>query len=139
MVEPESIQSTRWINVRRSQRVLLSMPVEVRLQAENANLSSEEGHTLVVNAHGCLIKLAMKVQPGQTLVMKNRESGEQQECRVVHMERGQADTNEVGLLFAHPAPRFWGVDFPPAHRPLPLCRRRRPEFQASVLRFWQVL
>jgi hypothetical protein len=54
----------------------------VFLQAENASLLSEEGHTLVVNAHGGLVKLAMKVQPGQTLVLKNRESGEQQECRV---------------------------------------------------------
>jgi hypothetical protein len=114
MIEPESIHSTRWTNVRRSQRVLLSVPVEVYLQAENASLLSEEGHTLVVNAHGGLLKLAMKVQPGQTLVMKNRESGEQQECRVVHMQRAQADTNEVGILFARPAPRFWGVDFPPA-------------------------
>jgi hypothetical protein len=33
----ESIQSTRWVNIRRSQRVLLSMPVGVRVQAENAN------------------------------------------------------------------------------------------------------
>jgi hypothetical protein len=112
VVEPESIHSTRWTNVRRSQRVLLSVPVEVYLQAENASLS-EEGHTLVVNAHGGLVKLAMKVQPGQTLVLKNRESGEQQECRVVHMEKGLANTNEVGILFAQPAPHFWGVDFPP--------------------------
>jgi hypothetical protein len=96
----------------------------VYLQAENASLLSEEGHTLVVNAHGGLVQLAMKVQPGQTLVLKNRESGEQQECRVVHMERGQADTNEVGILFAHPAPRFWGVDFPPADRK-PLLEQRK--------------
>jgi hypothetical protein len=124
MVEPESIHSTRWTNVRRSQRVLLSVPVEVYLQAENASLLSEEGHSLVVNAHGGLVKLAMKVQPGQTLVLKNRESGEQQECRVVHTERGQADTNEVGILFAHPAPHFWGVDFPPAHSK-PLLEQRK--------------
>ena len=110
----ESIQSTRWVNIRRSQRVLLSMPVGVRVQAENANFLSEESHTLVVNAHGALLKLMMNVQPGQTLVLKNRDSGEEQECRVVHIDRKQKDTSEVGILFAHPAPHFWGVDFPPA-------------------------
>lgn len=107
------IQSTRWVNIRRSQRVLLSMPVKVRLPPENDPPLSEESHTLVVNAHGALIALMMNVQPGQTLVLKNRDSGEEQECRVVHVDRKQAEQNEVGILFARPAPHFWGVDFPP--------------------------
>ena len=87
---------------------------EVRAQEHDANVLSEKSQTLVVNAHGALLKLMMNVQPGQTLVLKNRDSGEEQECRVVHVDRRQEDTSEVGILFAHPAPRFWGVDFPPA-------------------------
>jgi PilZ domain-containing protein len=114
IVEQENIHSTRWVNIRRSQRVVLNMPIAVSLQAENALVQSEESHTLVVNAHGALLKLMMNVQPGQTLVLKNRDSGEEQQCRVVHIDRRQEDSSEVGILFAHPAPRFWGVNFPPA-------------------------
>jgi hypothetical protein len=114
MGEHETIQSRRWVNIRRSQRVLLTLPVEVRTQEHDANVFTEKSQTLVVNVHGALLKLMMNVQPGQTLVLKNRDSGEEQECRVVHVDRRQEDTSEVGILFAHPAPRFWGVDFPPA-------------------------
>ena len=81
---------------------------------------SEETHTLVVNAQGALIALATRVQHGQTLVLKNRVSGEEQECRVVHMGEKQADKNEIGIEFSCPAPKFWHIDFPPADwKPLP--------------------
>ncbi len=107
-------------NTRRSQRVLVRMPVLVRGQAENDSSLSEETHTLLVNAHGALIALAMRLQPGQTLVLKNRVSGEEQECRVVHMGEKQADKNEIGIEFSRPAPKFWHIDFPPADwKPLP--------------------
>ena len=109
----EATQSKRWANVRRSERVLLRVPVLVRVQAENDGSLSEETHTLVVNAHGALIALAVKVQPGQELVLKNRVSGEQKECSVVHVDDKQADKAEVGIAFAHPAPHFWHIDFPP--------------------------
>jgi hypothetical protein len=109
----EATQSERWANIRRSERVLLRVPVLVRVQVENDGSLSEESHTLVVNAHGALIALAVKVQPGQGLVLKNRVSGEQQECSVVHVGEEQADKAEVGIAFAHPAPHFWHIDFPP--------------------------
>jgi hypothetical protein len=109
----EATQSKRWANVRRSERVLLRVPVLVRVQAENDGSLFEESHTLVVNAHGALIALAVKVQPGQELVLKNRVSGEQQECSVVHVGDKQANKAEVGVAFAHPARHFWHIDFPP--------------------------
>ncbi len=96
--------------------MLLRVPVLVRVPAENEGSWSEESHTLVVNAHGALIALAVKVQLGQELVLKNRVSGEQQECRVVHVGEEQEDKAEVGIAFAHPAPHFWHVDFPPGDR-----------------------
>ena len=107
-------QFKRQVNTRRSQRVLLRMPVLVCGQAENDSSLSEETHTLLVNAQGALIALATRVQPGQTLVLKNRVSGEEQECRVVHMGEKQADKNEIGIEFSRPAPKFWHIGFPPA-------------------------
>ena len=69
---------------------------------------------MVVNAHGALIALAMGVQPGQTLVLRNCITGEEQQCSVVHVGQKKADRSEVGIAFARPAPHFWQIDFPPA-------------------------
>jgi hypothetical protein len=76
----EATQSERWVNIRRSERVLLRVPFLVRVQAENDASLSEESHTLVVNAHGALIGVAVKVQPGQELALKHRVGGGQQQC-----------------------------------------------------------
>ena len=43
---------------RRSQRVLMKVPVRVGLHAGNAALSEEDTHTLAVSAHGALIAVA---------------------------------------------------------------------------------
>ncbi len=110
-----AIQSTRWVNARHSQRVVLRVRVLVRAQFENESSSiSEESHTLVVNVHGALIVLAMAVEPGQTLVLRNCITEEEQQCSVVHVGEKKADKREVGIAFAHPAPHFWQIDFPPA-------------------------
>ncbi len=120
MSDQHTAQFKRQVNTRRSQRVLLRVPVLVRGQTENGSSLCEESHTLVVNAHGALIALAMKVQPSQELVLKNWVSGEEQQCRVVHVGQKQADKNEIGIEFSRPAPKFWHIDFPPADwKPLP--------------------
>jgi hypothetical protein len=113
MPDPQITQSKRWANTRRSQRVLLRVPIVVR-QAEGDSSLSEDSYTLVVNAHGALVALAMKVQPGQKLVLSNRTTGEDQECRVVQVGEQHASKNEVGIEFTPPAPHFWHIDFPPA-------------------------
>jgi hypothetical protein len=112
----EATQSKRWVNIRRTERVLLRVPVLVHLHAENDGSSSEESYTLVVNAHGALSSLAVTVQLGQKLVLENRVSREQEECSVVYVGDKQAGKAEVGIAFAHPAPHFWHVDFPPGDR-----------------------
>ncbi len=96
MSNQQTAHFKRHVNTRRSQRVLLRVPVLVRVQAENDSSLSEESHTLVVNAHGALIALAMRLQPGQTLVLKNRVSGEEQECRVVHVARSRPTKTRLG-------------------------------------------
>jgi hypothetical protein len=75
---------------------------------------SEVSHTLVVNAHGALIVLAMKVQPNELIAIKNWNSGEERQSRVVRVGGERASQNEVAIEFTEPAPRFWHIDFPPA-------------------------
>jgi hypothetical protein len=110
----ERIQSTRWVNNRRSQRVVLRLPVVVRQQSEgNEDPCVEKSQTLVVNAQGALIVLAMRVRLAQRLVLQNPTSGKEQSCRVVHVGERQSNTSEIGVEFLEPAPHFWNIDFPP--------------------------
>jgi hypothetical protein len=109
-----STEPKRTIDTRRSQRVMARVRLVVRRQADADGLMSEVSHTLVVNAHGALIALAMSVQLSETLVIKNWSSGEVQESRVVHLRKEQASKNEVAIEFTRPSPHFWHIDFPPA-------------------------
>lgn len=78
------------------------------------NVASEETQTLIVNAHGALIQLALTVEMGQLLVIKNKQTMEQLVCRVVHLGAEQLGKYEVGIEFEAPSPRFWRITFPPA-------------------------
>jgi len=75
----------------------------------------EQTHTVVVNAHGALIRLELKVREGQTIILQNPETAEEQTCRVIRVKSGTlADGKvEVGIEFLRPAPKFWRVAFPP--------------------------
>ena len=48
MADQDAIQSKRWVNIWRSERVFLRVPILVRGQAENDSSLFEESHTLVV-------------------------------------------------------------------------------------------
>jgi hypothetical protein len=101
-------------NRRRSERVLLHVPVTVRMETQDQRPVHEETNTMVVNAHGGLLKLVANVVVGQRLVLVNPKTGVEQACRVVHVDRSQPEHAEVGFEFVHPSPQFWPVVFPPA-------------------------
>lgn len=98
---------------RRSQRLLLQMPVLVQGVTEDTHSFLEETKTLVVNAHGALIVLSMRVACGQKLVLKNQKTNEERPCKVVFLGPGKIGKNQVGVEFTQPAPFFWHIDFPP--------------------------
>lgn len=98
---------------RRSQRVLLRIPILVRAQFEGDAPIQEDTHTIEVNAHGGLIALAMHVRPGQRLVLKNWTTAIEQECRVVHLREKPMGKNDVGIAFPSPTAKFWNISFPP--------------------------
>lgn len=113
MPDPQNTYFQRTVDARRSQRVAVRLRVIVRRKADGDALMSEASHTLVVNAHGALIALAMSVQPDEKIVVKNANSGEEQECRVVRLAQEQAGNNKVAIEFTKPVPHFWHIDFPP--------------------------
>jgi hypothetical protein len=101
-------------NRRRSQRVLLRMPIDVIARGPDNVHVTESTHTAIVNAHGALIHLNLNVTVGQVIVVKNPETGEEQACRVIRCNPLPDGRNEVGIEFVQPAPHFWRISFPPA-------------------------
>jgi hypothetical protein len=102
-------------NLRRSQRVCLSIPVLViKSEPGKPAAASEESHTLIVSAHGALLALRMPVKVGETLKIKHKKTEEELMCRVVNFGPEQTGKREVGVEFEQPSPRFWRIAFPPA-------------------------
>ena len=99
--------SNKTSHLRRSQRVCLRLPIVVLREGPGDNVASEETHTLIVNAHGALIQLALTDEIGQLLGIKNVQTMEELVCRVVNLGPDQPGKREVGVEFELPSPRFW--------------------------------
>lgn len=110
-----SLRERDWLvqNRRRTQRVLMRVPV--RISGENAVGSQfeEETHTLAVNANGALVVLSAPVKKGQILHLLNVAMGDKAECAVAHLGQRRGELLEVGIAFRLPNPNFWRVAFPP--------------------------
>lgn len=104
---------TPMANRRRSQRVLLRIPIAVIASGPDKKMVREQTNTLVVNAHGALINLDLPVKVGQVVILQNPETSEEQTCRVVRINPVMDSRTEVGIAFLKPAPNFWRVAFPP--------------------------
>lgn len=104
-------------NKRRSSRVFIKLPAFVTGKNTDGRSFRETTETIVVNAHGALFYLQAPVAMEAVLLLTNPATLEEQESRVVfiggNVERGQ----RVGAEFLTPAPRFWGVEFPPPDWP----------------------
>lgn len=101
------------IDKRRSQRILLKIPIKVTAQFGHDEPIVEDTTTLEVNAHGALIALAMRVRAGQKIILRNWATAKEQECRVVHIRETVSGKSEVGIAFPFAMARFWNVEFPP--------------------------
>jgi hypothetical protein len=113
----------------RTTRVLIAIPVFIYGNHESAPPFKEITQTLTVNANGCLIELATPVVKEQSLILMNMKTNEEMACNVVTLGVIVNGKTQVGLRFAQPSPRFWGIRFPPEDwdpadrkRPMPLKR-----------------
>ncbi|HTQ63004.1 MAG TPA: PilZ domain-containing protein [Candidatus Solibacter sp.] len=107
------------INRRRSERVMLQIPITVFAETPDRAQMQEDTHTLVVNAHGGLMKLKMELLQGQPINLQNPQTGAKQSCRVVRIDQPSPDYFAVAFEFDRPAPKFWPVVFPPSDWALP--------------------
>jgi hypothetical protein len=100
-------------NQRRSQRILLAVPLLVSGWHADGTLFVEHASTLIVNAGGGLIALKVIVSVAQTLSLKNESTDMEISCTVVNVERRANGLNEVGIEFRGDDQNFWRVSFPP--------------------------
>jgi len=108
-------RETSWLaaNRRRSQRVLMTIPVRVSGQNVLGSPFEEETHTRAISAHGALILMSTQVYRGQRLTLSNIQTKAALECVVAHIARRQTEHPQAGVEFTLPNPMFWHVAFPP--------------------------
>jgi hypothetical protein len=93
---------------------MLQVPITVLTETPERVPVKEETHTLVVSAHGGMLKLKMEVLSGQPLTLVHPKSGKQEPAHVVRIEQPSPDYYAVAFEFDRPAPSFWPVVFPPS-------------------------
>ena len=92
---------------------MLSLPVTVSGKTSQGQFS-EDTHTSVINAHGALLGLKARLANGQSVTLKSATSPEDRDCQVIWIGPIADGKTQYGLEFTKPAPKFWGVAFPPA-------------------------
>ena len=98
---------------RRSQRVLVQVPVRIRGKNGQGVDFEEFTETLAINAHGALVLLTARLTSGAVIHMRHNKTEEEQECHVAFLGPVRGGKAEIGLEFTAPRPTFWRVAFPP--------------------------
>ena len=93
---------------------MLQVAVVVQARTGDGEEIREDTQTVVVNAHGGLLKLRTEIKAGQPIVLINAKTQAQQGCHVVRVETSEAGYSAVAFEFDQPAPQFWPIVFPPA-------------------------
>lgn len=100
-------------NRRRSERVVLRIPVHLSAVMPGGKRISIEAHTLVVNAHGGLLDVGIEMVRGQQIRLNNSKTEIVTTGKVLRVEGSQDGRFSVAFEFECPAPHFWPVSFPP--------------------------
>jgi len=99
--------------VRKSERVLLRIPIRVEGKDTLGNEFDETTYTLVVNQSGGLIVVVHPLQPGAVIKITNLNN--QISCFfqvVMRAARSLSGTPEWGVKCLEPEVEIWGVHFP---------------------------
>jgi len=101
-------------NRRRSERVVLRVPLQLSAKMPDGKRISIEAHSLVVNAHGGLLDIGMKMLKGQQVILSNPKTEKVASGKIVRAEASGEGRFAVAFEFELPVPSFWPVSFPPA-------------------------
>ena len=98
---------------RRSLRVAIDMPVEVVAQSLDGEAFRQDTRTAVVSAQGALLVLATTIEIKPSILLINKKTGGEAQCRVAYQKRIESGRVQLGIEFVDPQPRFWRIAFPP--------------------------
>ncbi len=98
---------------RRSERVILRVPLQLSAKMPDGKRVCFEAHTLVVNAHGGLLDVGMAMPAGQQVILSNSRTQRVATGKVVRVEGSQEGRFSLAFEFEFPALTFWPVSFPP--------------------------
>lgn len=101
---------------RRSKRFPVEIAVHVYGRTGDNRPFRNVTRTLAVNAYGGLLTLSAAVEKGQSLLLVNSFTQEEQECQVVYVESADDGKKKVGVEFTRPGGNFWHLYFPLADR-----------------------
>ena len=100
-------------DMRRSERVMLTVPVMVTASAVDGHEIQELAQTAIVNAHGGLFRSTVEFLVAQPLVLTNLNTNLKESARVVHAEMLANGEFGVAFEFDNAAPEFWQVEHAP--------------------------
>ena len=93
---------------RRSQRVLMRMPVIIHV-----NGKALQGNTHTVSAGGAMVILKEGIGEGTKVTVENPATKSKVEAKVVRPPQMNQEGSLVPVEFATPSPTFWNIFFPP--------------------------
>jgi hypothetical protein len=96
---------------RRAQRVLLRIPVHIRVPGKTQPV---DGTTHTVSENGALVIMSEPLVQGNKVLLENPKTQKVVEAQVVRPPQLASEGSLVPLEFCSPMPAFWGIYFPPA-------------------------
>lgn len=109
-------------NRRRSERILLTLPIRVEGLDAKGQKFVENTRTLVINRHGARIQLKHSVTPGVNLRVTNLVGNREGQFRVVGLTQPISEEGgEWGVESMDERHSIWGIDFPPAQNGESAC------------------
>ena len=95
---------------RRAQRVLLRVPVRLKIAGKSQTI---EGATHTVSATGALVVLTEAIPQGTKITIENITTQKTVEAQIPRPPQFSSEGSLVPIEFTSPAPNFWNVFFPP--------------------------
>jgi hypothetical protein len=97
---------------RRTDRVTVSIPVEVSGTCPTGALFFDRTVTVAISRFGGSVLLPRKLMPEQDLVLRNLENRRETEVQVVGLAGRDTQGDVYGLRFLGEAGNFWNIEFP---------------------------
>jgi hypothetical protein len=99
---------------RRSQRVMIRIPVRLEFGTEGKRVTME-ATTASVNDQGAMLLCARSLAVETELQIEHEHTHQKHLCRITRAPVESKDGYLIPVEFASVAPGFWGISFPPTN------------------------